>query len=54
VFGAIVAGVIGFMLLNPVLPPDQLPALDTDYMEAQNALKIGFSQKSNEYFSGWT
>jgi uncharacterized membrane protein len=22
VFGAIVAGVIGFMLLNPVLPPD--------------------------------
>jgi hypothetical protein len=23
-------------------------------MEAQNALKIGFTQKSNEYFAGWT
>ena len=54
VFGAIVAGVIGFMLLNPVLPPDMLPALDVDYMEAQNALNLGFVQKSNPAFENWT
>jgi hypothetical protein len=34
VFGAIVAGVIGFMLLNPVMPPELTSALDIDYMEA--------------------
>ena len=53
-FGAIVAGVLGFMLLNPVLPPDMLQALNVDYMESQNALNLGFVQKSNEFFSGWT
>ena len=54
IFGVVVAAIVGLLILHPEQPPHLIPALDAEYMEGQNALKLGYSQKANAFFEGWS
>ena len=54
IFGVLVAAVVALLILHPEQPPHLIPALDPVYMETQNALKLGYSQKANPFFEGWS
>ena len=54
IFGLLVAAVIGVLVLNPEQPLHLVPALDTDFMETQNSLRLGYTQKPNSFFQGWS
>lgn len=54
IFGGFMALVIGFMILNPELPPSQIPALDPTLIESTNSANLGYTQQANEHFKGWS
>lgn len=54
IFGGFMALVIGFMVLNPELPPNKIPALDPSLIESANSAGLGYTQQANEHFKEWT
>lgn len=54
IFGGLVAVVIGLLILNPELPAHLTPALNPTFIEAQNALNLGYTQRLNTQFNGWS
>ena len=54
IFGGLVAVVIGLLILNPELPAHLTPALIPAFIEAQNALNLGYTQRLNSHFDGWS
>ncbi|OMJ78554.1 hypothetical protein SteCoe_21617 [Stentor coeruleus] len=54
IFGVLVAVVIGLLILNPERPLSLIPALDEEFIKQQNELKLGFTQKANNFFNNWS
>ncbi|CAG9323468.1 unnamed protein product [Blepharisma stoltei] len=53
IFGGIMAIVIGILIFNPEVPLHLTPAVDSTFIESQNALKLGYTLKENTYFKDW-